>query len=83
MAPINVQFKLYSILKQYGREKGIGDAFSLQVEPGTTLAQMVEQVGIPSKRIGRFIMQGKALQPDYAPADGDAIDLVPPTISGG
>jgi len=83
MASVNVQFRLVSILKQYGREKGLGDAFSLQLDEGTTLAQAMERAGVPLRRVGRFLKSGRALMPEYAPADGDVIDVVPPTISGG
>ncbi len=83
MASVNVQFRLVSILKQFGREKGIGDTFTLQLAAGATLAQAMEQVGVPARRIGRFLRNGQTLLPDYAPADGEVIDVLPPTISGG
>lgn len=83
MAPINVHIKLYSILKDYGRNNGMGSEFTLQVEPGTTLDHIREQLGIPEKRIGRYLKKARPLQPDYVVADGDAIDILPPMISGG
>lgn len=83
MATITVHFRLYSILKQYGLDKGLGEAFSLSVEEGTTLERIMERVGIPPKRVGRYLRQGRTMQPHEAPADGDVIDVLPPTISGG
>lgn len=83
MAPITVDIKLYSILKKYGQELGLGGQFSLEIEEGATLEQLCEQIGIPGKRIGRYLKQARPLTPDYVLADGDAIDLLPPMISGG
>lgn len=83
MALITVEIKLYSILKKHGQDNGYGGQFSLQIEEGTTLEQIREQIGIPAKRIGRYLKRARPLEPDYAPADGDAIDFLPPMISGG
>jgi|YNPNPStandDraft_1061719.scaffolds.fasta_scaffold226974_2 molybdopterin converting factor small subunit len=83
MALVNVQVRFYSILKQYAREHGIGDVLTLSVEEGTTISQIVERAGIPIRRVGRYMKNGQILQPDYAPAEGDVIDVIPPTISGG
>lgn len=83
MAPINVEIKLYSILKKYGQEKGLGGQFALEMDEGATLEELRERIGIPAGRIGRYLKQARPLQPDYVLVDGDVIDLLPPMISGG
>ena len=83
METVSVQFRMVSVLKQVAREMGLGDAFTLELPAGATLAQAMEQAGIPARRIGRYLNNGKIRMPDYAPVDGEIIDVVPPTISGG
>ena len=83
MASIHVAITLYSILKKYGQERGLGGQFTLEVEEGTTLEQLREQIGIPAGRVGRYLKQARTLEPTYVLADGDVIDLLPPMISGG
>ena len=83
MAPIHVEIKLYSMLKKYGQEMGLGGQFTLEIEEGTTLDQVREQIGIPARRIGRYLKQARAMEPAYVLVDGDVIDLLPPMISGG
>ena len=83
MGQIRVEIKLYSILKKFGQEQGLGSQFLLEIEEGTTLDQIREQIGIPIRRIGRYLKQGKPVESDYAPADGETIDFLPPMISGG
>jgi molybdopterin converting factor small subunit len=83
MAPIHVEIKLYSMLKKYGQEQGLGGQFTLEVEEGATLEQVREQMGIPASRIGRYLKQARAVGPEYVLVDGDVIDLLPPMISGG
>ena len=83
MARISIELRLNSILKKFGREKGLGDNFALSVEEGTTLDQAREEVGIPPKWVGRFLKDGQPLRPEYKVAAGDVIEVLPPAISGG
>lgn len=83
MTTKRVEIRLYSILKNYGEEKGWGDRFPLEIDESFTLDDVRAHIGIPPNRIGRFVRQGRTMQPHDLPEDGDTIDVLPPTISGG
>jgi sulfur carrier protein ThiS len=77
-----VTVRLHTILRRQTPE-GIVDRLMLDLDPGTTVAAVLEQLGIQLEGESiLLVLNGRFVAPEVALADGDELRLVP-AISGG
>jgi sulfur carrier protein ThiS len=77
-----VTVRLHTILRRQTPE-GIVDRLTLDLDPGTTVAAVLEQLGIQLEGESiLLVLNGRFVAPEHALADGDELRLVP-AISGG
>lgn len=82
---ITIQVKLYGTLRQY-RPKSAGGAphhpFSIQMDGGQSVAQLMEQLNIPSELTAVISVNGESAVAETCLKDNDQVSLFPPTAGG-
>ena len=88
---VKITFKLYAMLadylqQEYQGEKRDGNALVLELEPGTTISDLVEQFNLPDKWVHLVLIDGAYIQPEDRPtrplADGEVLAIWPPVAGG-
>ncbi len=77
-----VHIRLHTTLRKETPE-GVVDQLDLELEPGTTVTEVLTRLDIPP-RLGSIVMavNGALVKDDHVLADGDTLRLVP-SVSGG
>ncbi len=79
---INVEVRVFATLRQFLPELGIGEAKSLQVDPGTTLDDIREMLGLPQEAVKVIMRNNLQAFPQDLVAKGDRIAYIP-AVAGG
>ncbi|MEM4724530.1 MAG: MoaD/ThiS family protein [Candidatus Hadarchaeum sp.] len=79
---MRITVKLYATLRRYKPGLAPGAGFSLDVPPGATVSQVVEQLGIPDGVALVPMVNNEAQGLDYVLAEGDTLHLFPPVAGG-
>ncbi len=79
---INVEVRVFATLRQFLPELGIGEAKSLQVDPGTTLDDIREMLGLPQEAVKVIMRNNLQAFPQDLVAQGDRIAYIP-AVAGG
>jgi molybdopterin converting factor small subunit len=79
---ITVEARLYATLRRFTPELGLGEALSLDLEEGTTVGQLVQQLGLPEDEVKVVFVNGISRDGDHVLADGDRVGIFPP-VGGG
>jgi len=79
---MHVEVRLFATLRRCAPALGVGESLKLTVDPGTTFADLRDQLGLPPEEV-RVVMRNN-LQADLNDevGDGDRIAFVP-AIAGG
>lgn len=79
---MQVNIRVFATLRRYVPDLGIGQPLEMDVEPGTTLADIQERLGLPENEVKVVMRNG--LQADLGDAvqDGDRIAYIP-AVAGG
>ena len=88
---MRVTFKLYAMLsdylpQEYRGHKRHGNALTLDIEPGTTVSQIVEQFQLPDKWVHLVLINGVYVNPEDRPTraltEGETLAIWPPVAGG-
>ena len=84
---LRITFKLFAMLQDYlPAEAKKTNALSLDLEPGTTVAQLVERFALPIKLVHLVLIDGTFVPPaDRAGRvlkDGETLAIWPPVAGG-
>jgi molybdopterin synthase sulfur carrier subunit len=79
---MRISVKLYATLRRYKPDLPRGAGLSLEVPPGTTVSQVVEQLGIPDAAPLVAMVNNAVCKVDYVLAEGDRLSLFPPVAGG-
>lgn len=84
---MKIVFKLFASLTPYLRTEAANDnVIELDVEPGTTIAQVVERFHLPDHLVHLVLVNGAYVAPEnragHILQEGDALAIWPP-IAGG
>lgn len=79
---MNVKVKLFASLRKYIPELVLGESLDVNMEAGSTIAQLYEQLGIPEEEVKLAFVNGQYRGSDYVLSDEDEIGIFPP-IGGG
>jgi sulfur carrier protein ThiS len=77
-----LQIFLNATLRQYVANYNPYQGISLEVEPGTTVAQVIAQVGLPPKEVTLIMVDGRRREADFVVQGNERLGLFPP-IGGG
>ncbi|MBI3153906.1 MAG: MoaD/ThiS family protein [Burkholderiales bacterium] len=84
---MKITFKLYAMLTDHlPPDKRQGNAMTLDVEPGATIAQVTAPFQLPPKLVHLVLVNGHFIAPEaratHALQEGDVLAIWPP-IAGG
>lgn len=79
---MQIEVRLFSTLARHLPPGTDGRAASLSVPPGTTIAQVLAQLGVPLKLAKLMFVDSVHRDPDFVLSEGNAISVFPP-IAGG
>jgi molybdopterin converting factor small subunit len=79
---VKVEVQLFATLAGYLPAGAKGDSTILDVPPGTTVANLVESLGIPNDLECLTVVNGHDAAPAHRLAEGDVLSLFPPLAGG-
>jgi len=77
-----LQIFLNATLRQYVQGYDPYQGISVEVPAGTTLAQVIAQVGLPPKEVTLIMVDGRRREADFVLQGNERLGLFPP-IGGG
>ena len=79
---MTIKVKLFATLRKYLPGLELGKAAEIQREPGSTIMDLYNVLGIPVEEIKLAYVNGIYCEPDTILKNGDEIGIFPP-IGGG
>ena len=79
---MQVELKLYAMLRKYRPEGEAGESLFLDLENGATVAQLLEELGIPPEIPKAIFVNDLSKRPEHVLADGDRVGIFPPVAGG-
>jgi molybdopterin converting factor small subunit len=79
---VKIEVQLFATLAAYRPAAPAGNGVALDVEPGTTVAQVVEQLRIPADVEYLTVVNGHDAPAGQVLADGDVLSMFPPLAGG-
>ena len=79
---MRIEVAVFATLRPYMPELGLGETKTLEVEPGTTMAEVVEMLGLPKDEVQIVVRNHRHADLSDAVTEGDRIAFVP-AIGGG
>ncbi len=74
--------RLFANLVQYYPGAQTGKTFDVELEPGSTLADLVERLCLPRDQVKITFVNGIAHEQDFVLQPGDEVGIFPP-VGGG
>jgi molybdopterin converting factor small subunit len=79
---MRIEVAVFATLRRYMPELGLGETKTLEVESGTTMAEVVEMLGLPKDEVQIVVRNHLHADLSDAVTEGDRIVFVP-AIGGG
>lgn len=79
---MQVNVHVFATLRRYVPEQGIGQPLEMDVEPGTTLADIQDRLGLPDNEVKVVMRNGLQAELSDTVQDGDRIAYIP-AVAGG
>jgi len=79
---MQINVHVFATLRRYVPELGVGQSLAMDVDPGTTLADIQEQLGLPDKEVKIVMRNGRQAELSDPVQDGDRIAYIP-AVAGG
>jgi sulfur-carrier protein len=79
---IDVQVRLYATLRRYHPELKLGEGLVVRVPEGTSIGQLIAEIGLPPDTVRQVFSKGRAVEDDHILADGEDVALFPPVAGG-
>lgn len=83
---MNITFKLFANLTEYLPAERKYNAIELEVEPQTTIGELVRRFNLPEKQVHLVLVNGHYIEPGlraaHALQDGDVLAIWPPVAGG-
>ncbi len=77
-----LQIFLNATLRQYAADYNPYQGISLEIAPGTTVAKVIERLGLPDQEVTLIMVDGRRREADHVLAGNERLGLFPP-IGGG
>jgi len=79
---VRVGVQLFATLVRYLPAGATGDGLATDVDPGTTVGDVIRSLGIPSDFELVSVVNGHDAPREHVLADGDVVSLFPPLAGG-
>lgn len=84
--PMKITFKLFATLSDYLPAGQRHNAVEIDIDPSTTIADLVERFNLPPRLVHLVLVNGVYVSPEQRPdrtlAPGDALAIWPPVAGG-
>jgi sulfur carrier protein ThiS len=70
------------ILQGHLRHYTINKESRLEIKASAPLCRLIDSIGIPRDEVTAFFIEGKRVDDEHVPDDGDTVEIIP-AISGG
>lgn len=77
-----VRVKLFATLRRFYPELGVGEALTIDLPDGSTVAELVRQLRLPADHVRVVFVNGVSRDDTHPLADGDEVGIFPP-VGGG
>lgn len=79
---ITVEVKLFAMLRRQFPDLKVGEAMSVELPEDPTVAQLVNELGLPEEQVKVVFVNGTVRKEDYGLTGGDEVGIFPP-VGGG
>jgi len=79
---LEVELRVYATLRKYLPAQPLGEGTLFRAEPGTSVAGLLEQAGVPLDRVKIIMVNNRHAGPDRVLAHGDRVAVFPPVAGG-
>ena len=79
---MDVHVKLFATLRRQFPDLGIGEAMSVTLPQGATIAHLVERLDLPDEQVKVVFVNGTVREREFMLSDGDEVGIFPP-VGGG
>ena len=79
---ITVRVKLFATLRRHRPGLGIGEPFEVDLPATSTIADLIDLVGLPPEEVKIVFVNGLVRQPADSLSEGDELGIFPP-VGGG
>lgn len=79
---IEIEVRLYATLRKYIPGLGVGEPLRVQMAEGSTVADLLRQLGVPPSEVKTAIINNRQQDEDYRLCDGDRVALFSPVAGG-
>ncbi len=79
---MKVEVAVFATLRRYVPDLRLGEAKTLEVEPGCTLRQLRDRLGLPADEVKVIMRNHVQAEPEAEAQDGDRIVFFP-AVAGG
>ena len=79
---MHITAKLFATLRKYRPELSLGEALRFEVPAGSTLGEVIRQLGIPDGAPLVAMVNNTVRNQDCVLSEGDRLDLFPPVAGG-
>jgi molybdopterin synthase sulfur carrier subunit len=79
---MHITAKLFATLRKYRPELSLGEALRLEVPAGSTLGEVIGQLGIPDGVPLVAMVNSTVRNQHYVLSEGDRLNLFPPVAGG-
>jgi molybdopterin converting factor small subunit len=79
---MNIEVAAFATLRRYMNNLALGSSRIIEVEPGTTLGQIRDILGLPEEEVAIIMHNHRHAELGDVPVDGDRVVYIPP-VGGG
>lgn len=79
---MEVELRVYATLRKYLPTQPLGEGTLFRTEPGTSVAGLLEQAGVPLDQVKIIMVNNRHAGPEHVLADGDRVAAFPPVAGG-
>lgn len=79
---MRIEVNLFASLRRYLPEQAEGNSFSMQLEQGATVGQVLEKLNIPGEMPKIIFINGLIVKSEAILKDGDRAGIFPPVAGG-
>jgi molybdopterin converting factor small subunit len=79
---MQVEIRVFATLRQYVPDMPLHSSYFMEVEEGTTMAQIRDCLGLPEKEVKLVMRNFRQADFDEAAAPGDRIAFIPAAAGG-
>jgi molybdopterin converting factor small subunit len=79
---ITVHVKLFATLRRHRPDLGIGEAFPVELPPGSTVGDLIRHLDLPDDQVKIVFVNAHFRESDHVLSDGDELGIFPP-VGGG